>query len=143
WVGIIAVFLLLCIPFMLSISMDLIATLILSSCVTWLISYLIAQVNVIILRKKYPNLERPFKTPLYPIPQILGILGTLYAIVTIHPEPDMKVKIYSISGACLLAIVLYAFFWLKAKRMPLFTPVPLQQIRGEIDRESERDDASA
>ncbi|MET3291788.1 UNVERIFIED_CONTAM: amino acid transporter [Brevibacillus sp. OAP136] len=139
WVGIIAVFLLLCIPFLLSISMDLIATLILSSCVTWLLSYLIAQANVIILRKKYPNMPRPFKTPLYPLPQILGILGTLYAIITIHPETDMKIKIYSISGACLLVIVLYAFFWLKLKKLPLFTPLPIEHIRGEIDLETDEE----
>lgn len=141
WVGIVAVFLLLCIPFLLSISMDLIATLILSSCVTWLLSYLIAQVNVIILRKKYPDLHRPFKTPFYPLPQILGILGTLYAIFTIHPETDMKIKIYSISGACLLAIVAYAYIWLKFKKLPLFTPMPLAQIRGEIEGESEAERA--
>jgi amino acid transporter len=137
WTGIIAVFLLLCIPFLLSISMDLIATLILASCVTWLISYIIAQINVIILRKKYPNMERPFKTPFYPLPQILGLIATIYMIVTIHPEAAMKIKIYSISGAFLAGIVIYAVIWLKYKKMPLFTPLSLEQIRGDISKHSE------
>jgi len=133
WVGIITVFFLLCIPFLLSISMDLIATLILCSCVTWLISYIIAQVDVMILRKKYPDLHRPFKTPLYPLPQIIGLVATIYMIVTIHPEPEMKMTIFSISGGFLLAIVLYAWIWLKVKKLPLFTPIPLEQVRGEIE----------
>lgn len=128
WVGIIAVFMLLCIPFLLSIDMDLIATLILSSCVTWLLSYVIAQVNVIILRKRYPNIARPFRTPLYPLPQVIGILACLYMVLTIHPDAAMKVKIYSLSGAFMLAIVVYAFFWLRYKRIPLFRPIPLEQL---------------
>lgn len=128
WVGIIAVFLLLCIPFMLSISMDLIATMILASCVTWLLSYVIAQVNVIILRKRYPDIPRPFRTPFFPIPQLIGIAACIYMIVTIHPEGAMKLQIYAISGGFMLFIVAYAALWLKAKNIPLFTPVPLSQL---------------
>lgn len=142
WVGIITVFFLLCIPFLLSISMDLIATLILCSCVTWLISYIIAQVNVMILRKKYPDIHRPFKTPFYPLPQIIGILATVYMIVTIHPEPEMKMQIFSISGSFLLAIVIYAWLWLSYKKQPLFTPVPLEQIKGDLELESESEPQS-
>lgn len=137
WAGIFAVFLLLCVPFLLSISMDLIATLILASCVTWLLSYIIAQVNVILLRRQYPDIKRPFKTPLYPLPQIIGIIASLYMIFTIHPETAMKIQIYSISGGFLLAIVLYAFAWLKYKKLSLFTPIPLEKLRGDIEKESE------
>lgn len=130
WVGIIAVFALLCIPFLLSIDMDLIATLILASCVTWLLSYVIAQINVIILRRRYPNIKRPFRTPLFPIPQIIGIAACLYMILTIHPETDMKLRIYAISGGFMLLIVTYAICWLRYKRIPLFRPVPLEQLYG-------------
>lgn len=128
WVGIIAVFALLCIPFLLSIDMDLIATLILASCVTWLLSYVIAQINVIILRRRYPNIKRPFRTPLFPIPQIIGIAACLYMILTIHPETEMKLRIYAISGGFMLLIVTYAICWLRYKRIPLFRPVPLEQL---------------
>lgn len=138
WVGIIAVFALLCIPFLLSIDMDLIATLILASCVTWLLSYVIAQINVIILRRRYPNIKRPFRTPLFPIPQIIGIAACLYMILTIHPETDMKLRIYAISGGFMLLIVTYAICWLRYKRIPLFRPVPLEQLYGlsttEVDQ---------
>lgn len=138
WVGIIAVFALLCIPFLLSIDMDLIATLILASCVTWLLSYVIAQINVIILRRRYPNIKRPFRTPLFPIPQIIGIAACLYMILTIHPETEMKLRIYAISGGFMLLIVTYAICWLRYKRIPLFRPIPLEQLYGlsttEVDQ---------
>ncbi|PAQ14085.1 amino acid transporter [Bacillaceae bacterium SAOS 7] len=136
WAGIIAVFLLLCVPFLLSINIDLIATLILASCVTWLISYIIAQINVIILRKKYPLVKRPFKTPFYPIPQVIGILACIYMIFTIHPELGMKIQIYSISGGFMAAIILYAVIWLKAKNMPLFNPVPLEELTTNVQYET-------
>ena len=48
----------------------------------WLCSYIIVQIDVIILRKKMPNMHRPFKTPLYPLPQVIGILICIWAIVT-------------------------------------------------------------
>lgn len=132
WTGIFSVFILLCLPLLLNASMDMIATLILSACVTWLISYILAQVNVILIRKRYPKIERPFKTPLYPLPQIIGLIATIYMIVTIHPDPAMKLKIYGISGGALAAIILYALIWLNFKKLPMFTPVPLDTIKGDI-----------
>ncbi|UMZ13196.1 APC family permease [Pseudomonas sp. MPFS] len=145
WVGIIAVFTLLCIPFLLSIDMDLIATLILASCVTWLLSYVIAQVNVMILRRRYPKIARPFRTPLFPLPQIIGISACLYMILTIHPEPAMKLKIYTLSGGFMLAIVLYAACWLRYKGIPMFRPVPLEQLYDlpDADRKHLLEDESA
>jgi amino acid transporter len=128
WVSIFAVFLLLCIPLMLAINIDLFATLILASCVTWLLSYVIAQVNVIILRRRYPEIKRPFKTPFYPIPQILGIAACVFMIVTIHPDPKIQTQIYMIAGGFMLAIVLYAFFWLRATNQSMFTPIPIGEL---------------
>lgn len=37
---------------------------------------------VIILRKKDPNLERPYKVPLYPIIPIIAILGGMYTLIS-------------------------------------------------------------
>ncbi|MBZ9558030.1 MULTISPECIES: APC family permease [unclassified Modicisalibacter] len=128
WAGIFSVFLLLCIPFMLSISMDLIATMILASCVTWLLSYVIAQINVMILRKRYPDIHRPFSTPFFPIPQIVGIAACIYMIVTIHPDGAMKTQIYAIAGGFMAVIVVYAIAWLKYKKIPLFSPTPLESL---------------
>ena len=81
-----------------------------------------------ILRRRYPNIERPFRTPLFPLPQIIGIAACLYMILTIHPDSEMKLRIYAISGGFMLAIVVYAVCWLRYKRIPLFRPVPLEQL---------------
>lgn len=42
-------------------------------------------VSVILLRRKYPEQERPFRTPLYPITPILGCLGII--LVEVFTEP--------------------------------------------------------
>ena len=137
WASTFTVFVLLSIPLLLAISMDLIATLILASCVTWLMSYIIAQLDVIILRRRYPDLLRPFKTPFYPLPQVIGIAACLYMIITIHPDPTMKLQIYAIAGGFLLAIVTYAFLWLRRMQKPLFTPVPIAQLNNSAAPDAE------
>ncbi|MQL50715.1 amino acid permease [Desulfofundulus thermobenzoicus] len=127
WAGIFVVFVCLFIPLLFKIDITVISTLILAACITWLFSYIIAQLDVIILRKKYPTMKRPFKTPIYPIPQIVGIVASVYMIVTIHPDPDMKRKIYLLAGAFTLAVVLYAVLWIKLKmKESLFEPQPLK-----------------
>ncbi|MFT3983631.1 MAG: amino acid permease [Lachnospiraceae bacterium] len=44
--------------------------------------YTLTFVAVIILRKKEPNKERPYKVPLYPVIPIIAILGGVYILVT-------------------------------------------------------------
>ena len=135
--GIIFVFLLFSLPlFVVESSITVITTLLLSASVTWLISYIIAQINVLILRKRYPNIKRPFKSPLMPVTQIIGIAFCVYMIVAVHPDPAMKGTIYTIAFSLLLCIAIYAFIWLKYKKLPLFTPIALEEMRQiKIDSE--------
>lgn len=49
--------------------------------VMWLFSILIF-VAVFILRKREPELVRPYKVPLYPIVPIIGIIGGIFILVT-------------------------------------------------------------
>jgi amino acid transporter len=88
----------------------------------------IRKVSVIILRKRYPNVHRPFRTPFFPLPQLVGITACIYMIVTIHPEGAMQAQIYAISGGFMATIVAYAVVWLKLKKIPLFTPIPLENL---------------
>ena len=136
--GIIFVFLLFSLPlFILESTITVFTTLLLSASVTWLITYIIAQVNVLILRKRYPNIERPFKAPFTPVIQIIGIAFCVYMIVTIHPDPTMKGTIYTVAFSLLLCIAAYAFIWLKYKKLPLFTPIALEDMRQlKVDSES-------
>ena len=49
--------------------------------VSWIFSILLF-LGVLILRKRQPDLLRPYKTPWYPLPPILGICGALFIVVT-------------------------------------------------------------
>lgn len=101
---------------------------ILAACCSWFITYIIAHIDVIILRIRYPKADRPYKTPLFPIPQIIGSLGMLYCIIHISPMPEMSSDIYTIAGALVGLSVVYGIVWLKfVKKTPLFKPIPIEQ----------------
>ncbi len=138
WVAICAVTLLIAAPLALAITIDTIITLILIAAVTWLVSYIIAQVDVIVLRRKYPDARRPFKTPFYPVPQVLGIAACVYMIFSVHPDPATRNTIWLFAGLSALVILVYAVVWLKfVKKMTLFTPVPLDEELKIIREHSE------
>ncbi len=106
----------------------LIFLLLISSVVLWLMAYIMAHVNVLLLRKKYPSYKRPFKTPLYPLPQIAGIAGMAYAIWNNSPSPEMAANVYGITGLIVAIAVLYAFVWIKFKmKKRLFAPEPMEE----------------
>lgn len=48
--------------------------------IVW-VFYILTFVGVIILRSKEPNLERPYKVPLYPIVPLIAIIGGGYVVV--------------------------------------------------------------
>ncbi|WP_103752333.1 APC family permease [Lactobacillus panisapium] len=49
--------------------------------VSWIFSILLFT-GVFALRKKHPDLERPYKIPWYPLPPILAICGALFVVIT-------------------------------------------------------------
>jgi protein-S-isoprenylcysteine O-methyltransferase Ste14 len=78
-----------------------------------------------ILRVKYPDLPRPFRAPLYPVPQILAIAGLIVVLVNIFPDSVLKMRIYKYALLFLLGAGIYAFLWCKLKmKKGLFKPVP-------------------
>lgn len=124
----------LCPLFVLDVNVTIMMTLLLSASVTWLITYIIAQVNVLILRKCYPNMARPFKAPFSPFIQIIGIIACVYMIVTVHPDGAMRLTVFTIAGSFLAIIILYATVWLKYKKLPFFKPVPIEQLHNEVEQ---------
>ncbi len=53
-----------------------------------LIFYALTFAAVIVLRKKQPDLPRPYRVPLYPILPIIGIVGSVYMVInTIITQP--------------------------------------------------------
>jgi amino acid transporter len=109
-----------------------IVALIVASSFAWLLAYVVAHVDVIVLRIKYPHLWRPFKTPGYPIPQILGIVGTVYVMLNIFPDPVIKMQSYKYALYFLGGTAIYAFLWCKFKmKRGLFKPEPYEDALKE------------
>ena len=54
-----------------------------------LFALIMVNVALIVHRKKFPNLPRPFKVPLYPLTPIIGVLANLYLLFQLmqHPMP--------------------------------------------------------
>lgn len=66
-------------------SPDAINLLLLAAALAWLLAYIITHINVIALRRRYPDAHRPFRTPFYPLPQLFGIAGMVFAIWHVSP----------------------------------------------------------
>jgi amino acid transporter len=102
---------------------DAIILLLTGAAISWLVAYIIAHIDVIVLRVRLPNAPRPFKTPLYPLPQVLGIAGMVYAICYAAPSPELEYKILVYAGSVLLLGVLVAAIWVKlVMKRGLFEP---------------------
>ena len=97
--------------------------------ILWLISYIVSNLDVIFLRRRLPNAPRNFKTPLgYTVP-ILGILGSSYMIYSIDPDWSVKLSLYKVVGIMIIALSIYAFFWVKFKvKKSLFKPYAIKEV---------------
>ena len=104
----------------------------------WLLAYIIAHIDVIVLRIRYPHMTRSYKTPFFPIPQILGSLGMLFAVFNIFPDPEMKRQIFIISGTMLAITVIYSSVWVKfVMKDKLFKPADLEESKKEWGLDAE------
>ena len=105
---------------------------------SWLLAYVIAHIDVIVLRLRYPKLKRTYKTPFFPIPQILGSLGMIFAFIQIFPDPAIKQQIFMWSGTFLAAAVVYSIIWIKVvMKEPLFKPTSIDVAIKEWAAETE------
>ncbi|HBP5373975.1 APC family permease [Pseudomonas aeruginosa] len=106
---------------------DSINLLLLAAALAWLLAYIIVHVDVLALRRRYPHIARPFRTPFYPLPQLFGIAGMIYAVVHVSPTPEMTGRIFASAGVVLGVVSLVAVVWIKGvMRKPLFVPEPLE-----------------
>lgn len=110
-------------------SSDAISFLILVGSVFWMISYILAHIDVLILRKRLPKAPRSFKSPGGPILPIIGIAGTVYMILNISSDPTERLAIWLMTGITFLILGIYSFFWIKYKmKMPVFKSVPVEKV---------------
>ena len=116
--------------------------LILAGVLGWATAYVLIHVSVMSLRARHPEARRPFRSPLYPIPQIVGIgLLGLAAYKIAPPGLDSGV-IYRNYGIFLAVAVAFSFLYnayAYRSATAQFRPVPL----GEVYRESEANASEA
>ncbi|SFQ15941.1 amino acid/polyamine/organocation transporter, APC superfamily [Oscillibacter sp. PC13] len=107
---------------------DSITFLINVACISWMSAYIIAMIDVLVYRKRYPDYPRYFKMPAPHILVPIGIAGIAYAIYSMRAY-ILPSLIY------MTLVVLYCFVWCKKKGFDLFTPKPLEeQAQAIIDR---------
>lgn len=115
--------------FISSDSSDAISFLILVGSVFWMISYILAHLDVLILRKRLPKAPRSFKVPCGPLFPFIGMAGTVYMILNISTDPAEKHAIWLVTGIAFLILSVYSVFWIKFKmKIPVFKSVPLQKV---------------
>ncbi|MTB51164.1 APC family permease [Lewinella sp. W8] len=129
WVGILFIAVLTIVPyFIFRNAQDVILLMVISAATAWLVAYIINYVNLLILRRRYPDYARPFKSPFYPWAQILGIIGMVYMIINNSPTPEMTWQVYRNAGLLILVAGIYAGLWVRYKmKKGLFDPEPIDQ----------------
>ena len=110
-------------------SSESISFLILVGSVFWMISYIFAHLDVLILRHRLPKAPRSFKVPCGPLFPCIGIAGTVYMILNISTDPTERMMIWLVTGITFLVLGIYSFFWIRIKmKMPVFKSVPIQKV---------------
>jgi amino acid transporter len=113
-------------------TVDAIVTLILAGCIGWMITYIIAHIDVLILRKKYPGVKRSFTVPGGSLIPIIGIVGLAYMIAAIWPEPVVRNQIYLYAGLFIIVFAGWSVYWVKfVMKRPLFKTISMEEILKE------------
>jgi amino acid transporter len=112
--------------------------LVLAAVCAWGVGYILVTAAVIALRIRRPDLPRPYRSPAYPLPQIVSVVGIATALAYIVPLGASRRDVYLPFGVMFAATALYALVWTRFVRgVPLFQPEKvedvLQRARGETD----------
>lgn len=95
----------------------------------WLTSYILVNITVLVLRKRYPNHPgRNKKLMLLGIPQIICIIGDIYMIWNIA-EGDARITIYKVFLVLLAVLIVFSVTWVKfIKKEPMFKPASIEEV---------------
>lgn len=109
-------------------STDGLLMLVISGASCYLLAYVVAHIDLMILRKKYPNYPRLYKSAWVPLLQIIGIAGMVYAFINNSPTPESRLSVF-INVALFIGVTgTFAFFWVKFKmKKGLFEPETIEQ----------------
>ncbi|WP_430443896.1 MAG: APC family permease [Pseudomonas piscis] len=110
-------------------STDSIMHLVLAAVCAWSTAYLLVTLSVVMLRIRRPDLPRPYKSPWFPLPQILSSVGILLGMWFITPPGMNPRDIYLPFGSMLGLTAAYALVWtLVVQKVNPFRPVPVEEV---------------
>jgi amino acid transporter len=116
--------------------------LILAGVLGWATAYILIHVSLIVLRLREPKAVRPFRAPLFPLPQLLGIGLLVWAAVEIFPDPEVRDNIYRdyliFLGISIVVAFVYNLVTMKSVKAQ-FRPIPLREIHAEVEFIGETD----
>ncbi len=133
-------------------NLDQILHLILAAVCSWGVAYLLVTLSVVVLRFRRPDLPRAYRSPWFPIPQLVSSLGIVIAICYIAPPGMDAMEVYIPFGIMLALTALYALVWtLLVQKVNPFQPVSIELLLDEefgrmgthiIDLDDSSDDLS-
>jgi amino acid transporter len=86
-------------------------------------------VSVVILRIRRPDLPRAYRSPWFPLPQIVSSIGILLGMWFITPPGMNPADIYVPFGVMLGVTAAYALFWtLVVQKVNPFKPASVEEV---------------
>ncbi|WP_293764714.1 APC family permease [uncultured Aquitalea sp.] len=112
--------------------LDRIMPLVLAAVCAWGVAYLLVNISIVLLRLRRPDFPRAYRSPWFPLPQIVASVGILIAIWFITPPGMHSRDIYVPFGVMLGFTALYALVWtVFVQKVHPFRPVALEAILEE------------
>jgi len=110
-------------------NLDSITHLVLAAVCAWGVAYLLITLSVVMLRIRRPDLQRPYRSPWFPLPQIVSSVGIVLAMGYIAPPGIDPRSIYLPFGLMLGATAAYAIIWtVFVQRVHPFRPVAVETL---------------
>ncbi len=108
--------------------------LILAGVLGWATAYFLIHLTVVVLRVVEPNAARPFRSPLVPLPQLIGSGLLALAAFKIFPDPAIREDIYTYYGIFLVVAIAASFLYnafAYRSATAQFRRVPLEEVYRE------------
>ncbi|EPL9570579.1 APC family permease [Providencia rettgeri] len=121
--------------------LDRIIPLVLAAVCSWGTAYLLVTISVVLLRIRRPDLHRAYRSPFFPIPQIISSVGIILAIVYITPPGMNKSDVY-IPFAIMLGLTSgYALIWtVFVQKVNPFKPVDVEVVLSNSFRDDDHEE---
>ncbi|MBB1609239.1 MULTISPECIES: APC family permease [unclassified Pseudomonas] len=108
---------------------DHIMNLVLAAVCAWSTAYLLVTLSVVLLRIRRPDLPRAYRSPLFPLPQVVSSVGILIGMWYITPPGMNPADIYVPFAVMLGLTAAYALVWtLLVQKVNPFRPVPVEEV---------------